>query len=229
MNELAAKLGLSPTLSFHDVYSFDDPDLLALVPRPAYALLVIIPLTNTWNQERKAEDDGKDTTAGYGHDGPVVWFEQTIGHACGSIGLLHCTMNGPAVKHILPGSDLEALRNEALLLGTADRSALLYNSSEFEAAHQSTANLGESTVPSLEAMDRLGQHFVAFVKGDDGHLWELEGSRKGPLDRGILDHDEDVLSPKALDRGIRRIINMEKEAGGTDLRFSCIALAPSSG
>jgi len=71
-------------------------------------------------------------------------------------------------------------------------------------------------------------HFVAFVKGDDGKLWELEGSRKGPLYRGTLADDEDVLSERGLALGLGRVIEMEKASGGGNLRFSCIALAGKS-
>ncbi|TKA36247.1 hypothetical protein B0A49_13742, partial [Cryomyces minteri] len=43
MSSLVHKLGLSSKLGFQDVFSIDDPDLLAFVPRPAYALLLIFP------------------------------------------------------------------------------------------------------------------------------------------------------------------------------------------
>lgn len=43
MSDLAHKLGLSSQFNFHDVFSLTDPDLLALVPRPAQALLFIYP------------------------------------------------------------------------------------------------------------------------------------------------------------------------------------------
>lgn len=55
----------------------------------------------------------------------------------------------------------------------------------------------------------------------------MDGSRKGPLDRGLLAQDEDVLSEKGLDIGVRSFLKREEEAGGGDLRFSLIALAPS--
>ena len=102
---------------------------------------------------------------------------------------------------------------------------MLYDSREFEDAHQSVAEMGDTAAPSAEEGDRLGQHFVAFVKGDEGKLWELEGSRKGPLERGVLAEDEDVLSERGIELGLGRVIKMEAEAGGGDLRFSCIALA----
>ncbi|KAB5580498.1 ubiquitin carboxyl-terminal hydrolase [Coniochaeta sp. 2T2.1] len=226
MNALAKKLGLSEDLQFYDVYSLDEPDLLAHIPRPVYALLVIFPFTPGWDKDRQAEDADKSDYTGSGDQEPVIWFKQTIHHACGSIGMLHCAINGPASKFILPGSALEKIRADAIPLTMEDRAQMLHDSQAFEDAHRAVADMGDSATMTIEEGDRLGQHFVAFVKADDGHLWELEGSRKGPLDRGLLAEDEDALSPKALDLGLRRVINIDQAAGGSDLRFSCIALAP---
>ena len=225
---MAQKLGLSDELAFYDVYSLDDPDLLALVPRPAYALLVIMPATPSWKADRNAEDADTPDYGGAGPEEPVIWFKQTIGNACGSIGLLHSLINGAAVPFIKPGSDLAKIRHAAIPLHLDARAEMLYNSEAFEAAHASVAALGDTSPPGEDSTDHAGQHFVAFVKGDDGHLWELEGDRKGPLDRGALEEGEDVLSPAALDRGFRRIIKLEQESGGKALRFSCIALARST-
>ena len=65
---------------------------------------------------------------------------------------------------------------------------------------------------------------MAFVK-EGGKLWELEGGRKGPLERGNLRQDEDLLTPRAIELGIGRVIELERASGGKDLRFSCIALS----
>lgn len=226
MNTLSKTLGLSPKLQFHDVYSLTEPSLLALIPRPVLALLVIIPLTHAWHASRLAEDEKVGEYEGKGESEPVIWFKQTIGHACGSIGLLHCLINGPAAKHIEPGSTLAKLREQAIPLGMVDRAKMLYDSQAFEEAHQSVAEMGDTAAPSAEEGHRLGQHFVAFVKVD-GKLWELEGGRKGPICRGELGEDEDVMSERAWGLGLGRVIEMEKNSGGGDLRFSCIALAES--
>jgi ubiquitin carboxyl-terminal hydrolase L3 len=98
--------------------------------------------------------------------------------------------------------------------------AVLYHDAAFEAAHRSVELQGDT--PS--AADRVGGHFIAYVKAE-GRLWELEGSRKGPLDRGALAEDEDVLSPRALELGIKRIVKLDQEDGGNNLLFSCTALA----
>jgi ubiquitin carboxyl-terminal hydrolase L3 len=233
MNVLAKKMGLSSDLEFYDVYSLDELDLLAHIPRPVYALLVIIPLTPAWKQDREKEDMALGDPASYYHGGaagkgtePIIWFEQTIVDACGSYGLLHCAINGATSKFILPGSILEQLRNDAIPLLKDERAKMLYDSEAFEEAHQSVAGLGDTADPGIGSGPR-GQHFVAYVKSN-GHLWELEGSRGGPLDRGELGEDEDVLSPRALDLGLKRIIKLELDSGGQDPRFSCIALAPKA-
>jgi ubiquitin carboxyl-terminal hydrolase L3 len=227
MNHLARDLGLDTSaFSFHDVYSLTDPDMLAVIPRPVLALLVIIPLTPTWHAARTAEDKDKPEYAGKGEKEPVIWFKQTIGNACGSIGLVHCLLNTPASKHIEPSSHLDKIRTDALPKTIWERAKVLEDSDAFEKAHADAAKLGDTASPSPVSDDHTGQHFVAFVKANDGHLWELEGARMGPLDRGPLEDDEDALSPKALEKGIGRLIKIENEKGG-DLRFSVIALAPS--
>ena len=60
MDHLSTALGLTGSqLGWHDVYSLTDPDLLAFIPRPVFALLVIIPLTSAWRERHKAEDRDK--------------------------------------------------------------------------------------------------------------------------------------------------------------------------
>ncbi|EAL91418.1 hypothetical protein V6000_005151 [Aspergillus fumigatus] len=222
MNELATKLGLSSELQFYDVYSLDEPEQLAHIPRPAMALLAIIPRTPAWERDREAEDANKEPYTGSGPDEPVIWFKQTIGHACGSIGLLHSLVNGPAADYIKPDSDLAAIRSLAIPLDMTKRAELLYNSEPFELAHKSVEQTGDSYADPTR--ERNGGHFVSFVKSG-GKLWELEGSRKGPLERGILADDEDVLSPRALDMGLKRILKLNADGGEKNLLFSCIALA----
>lgn len=70
-------------------------------------------------------------------------------------------------------------------------------------------------------------HYVCFVKSKNNNLWELDGRRKGPLNRGQLSADEDVLSEAALDLGVRSFLKREAAAGRGDLRFSLITLAES--
>lgn len=220
MTKLVHNLGLSPSLAFHDVYSIDDPDLLSFVPRPAHALLLIFPVTKDYEATRVSEDESKEEYAGSGAQEPVIWYKQTIGNACGLIGVLHGVCNGGASELIVPESDLAGLRAEAIPLAPKERADLLYMSKALETAHASAAQGGDTQAPNAD--DNVDLHFVCFVKGSDGHLWEMDGRRKGPLDRGALEADEDVLSAPALERSVRKFMARE-----SDPRFSLVALAPS--
>jgi ubiquitin carboxyl-terminal hydrolase L3 len=100
MSSLAHDLGLSESLAFHDVYSISDPDLLAFVPRPALALLLVFPVSDSYAKQRNEEDSKREDYKGKGEDEPVVWFKQTIKNACGLMGLLHAVCNGEARSQI---------------------------------------------------------------------------------------------------------------------------------
>ncbi|OQD73269.1 hypothetical protein PENDEC_c016G00713 [Penicillium decumbens] len=223
MSHLVHQLGLPPTLGFTDVFSIDEPDLLAFIPRPSHALLLVFPVSNTYEASRTAEDSTLPEYTGTGPSEPVIWFKQTIRNACGLIGLLHAVSNGEPRRHITPGSDLDNLLREAENLAPVARADLLYESKALESAHADAAKLGDTAAP--EAEDSVDLHFVAFVKGTDGMLWELDGRRKGPLARGYLG-DEDALSEKALGMGVRKFLSTEAAGGNPDLRFSLVSLGP---
>lgn len=96
MSTLIHSLGLSDSLTFHDVYSLDDPSLLAFIPRPVYALLLVFPVSKAYESSRLAEDEPLPVYEGSGPDEEVLWFKQTIRNACGMMGLLHIACNGGA-------------------------------------------------------------------------------------------------------------------------------------
>ncbi|EOD52029.1 Peptidase C12 ubiquitin carboxyl-terminal hydrolase 1 [Neofusicoccum parvum] len=217
-SHLIRALGVSSELSFHDVYSIDEPSLLKAIPRPALALIFICP-GKTYHAARDAELAALEAYDGSG-EYPVMWFKQTIREACGLMGLLHAVCNGGARAYITPGSSLDEFRRAAVPLKTKERGELLYNSEALERAHAAAAQLGDTEAPAL-GVDANG-HFICFVKGDDGHLWELCGT-KGPIDRGELEEGDDALSERALRLGVRTFL----EKAGDDPNFSLVALAPS--
>jgi ubiquitin carboxyl-terminal hydrolase L3 len=100
MNSLVHGLGLSKSVAFQDVFSIDDAELLSFIPRPALALLLIFPVSETYEQSRVDEDKSREEYDGAGPAEPVIWYKQTIGNACGLIGLLHAVSNGRAKSQI---------------------------------------------------------------------------------------------------------------------------------
>ncbi|KAK4999662.1 hypothetical protein LTR66_001347 [Elasticomyces elasticus] len=223
---LARHLGVAEELGFYDVYSLDDPDLLSHIPRPVYALIFICPSV-VYYAARREENDHMAEYASHGETEPVFWVKQTIGNACGLYGLLHAISNGPARKHILPGSELESLLKEAILLEPKARADIIYHSQALEEAHQKAAVLGDTEAPPAE--EEPDGHFICFVKGDDGRLWELNGGMKGPVDRGTLAPEMDALSEEAIQLGVGDFLSVAKEAGIEDVAFSIVAVAPKHG
>jgi len=223
MTGLAHNLGLSSDLAFHDLYSLTDDDLIALVPRPAHALLFIYPQT-AQGEEFQAKQSAQEPDYDEAGDTPVLFYRQTITHACGLIGLLHCITN-PTRSRIHPGSGLDDFINQATPLKPEARAQLLHDSDILDAAHDAAAHKGDTEAPPRGECPP--QAFIAFVKGSDGHLYELEGRRKGPVDRGLLPEDADVLSEQALKAGPLQFIERENEWGGNAM-FSCTVLADKS-
>ncbi|KZZ94937.1 ubiquitin hydrolase L3 [Moelleriella libera RCEF 2490] len=219
---LIRHLGVSPALGFYDVYSIDDASLLSHIPRPVLALIFIAPSAM---QTAVRQEDGLPKgvqVPSYdksGPDEPVMWFHQTIGNACGMYALLHTVANGEVRKFVEQDSVLERLIRDAGPLKAVERAKTVYDSQELEEAHMRAARLGNSVTPSAEV--HAGHHFIAFVKGRDNHLYELEGSADGPIDRGLLAEDDDMLSANSLDQGVKRFM---KFADG-NLNFSVVALA----
>lgn len=134
---------------------------------------------------------------------------------------MSCSLLADNQPNTEPDSDLDKLLKQAIPLPPDQRSKLLETSQALAQAHQSAASQGDTTAP--EATDDVDLHYVCFVKGTDGTLWELDGRRKGPLERGQLESTEDVLSEKALTLGPLKFL----ERAGEDLRFSAVALAGS--
>lgn len=97
--DLLHQLG-APSLAFSDVLSLDEPDLLALIPRPVLALILVFPTSNKYGAEKAKDESVRAEYTGRGEDEAVIWFRQTINNACGLYGILHATSNGEARSSI---------------------------------------------------------------------------------------------------------------------------------
>lgn len=239
--ELIHKLGMSDSLSFQDVYSLDDPELLALIPRPAHALVLVFPTTRAYEKRVVDEDARLTEYVGCGDGEGVVFFKQTINNACGLYAILHGICNGSAralmgMFTVALGSasrdqqlKLTGIGDEALMasllkactpLKPDERGLALEDSKELEEAYASVASKGDTAPPENPEVD-VDYHYICFVKSQqNGHLYQMDGMRKRPLDLGPLSTEEDVLSDACL-RVIRDMIASEQ---GANLGFNLMAL-----
>ena len=224
-----SSLGMDTSkFAFHDIFG-TDPDLLAMVPQPVAAVLLLFPITPSMEQLRTTENASASSASS---TSDILWFKQTIGNACGTIGLLHALANSSAASAIKPDSPLYTFFKKARATDDVDeRAEILVNSKELQTVHEATASQGQSQAP--EDLDNVILHFVCFVRSKDGELVELDGSggRKGPLVRGKKVETQEDLLPVAVnyvkDNYVSVALTAESLENPNEVNFNLIALGPS--
>lgn len=123
----------------------------------------------------------------------------------------------------MPKSPLADFHQSCLPLTPVERARVLESSDAIETAYRAIALQGDSEVPE-SAEDEVDYHYVCFVKSQiNQHLYELDGDRNGPIDRGFFGADQDVMAGNGLDV-IREYIQREK---GGNPSFGLLALGPA--
>lgn len=218
LSRLCQNLGVAPGLSFHDVFS-TSPELLAWIPRPIHALILLADRP-IYTAARAAVQPTVAEHKTWGPDERVMWMKQTIGHACGLMALLHIVFNLEGGRYLTSGSALDALRNRATELAPIERAQLLYQSKFLEDAHMAAASMGSSAPPSPQ--DDNHHHFVAFVQ-TEGKVWELNGGMNGPLMRGALEGEEDLLSERGLAMTVQDFLDAAAKGGYGEMSIVAVA------
>jgi len=122
---------------------------------------------------------------------------------------------------LVPNSHLDQLIRKCTPLGRDERAKVLEEDAELEAAYTAVATRGDSAVPE-SAEDEVDFHYVCFVKSQkDGHLYEMDGDKNGPVDWGELG-DDDVMSEQG-----RALVTEFVRRTGCDSGFSLLVLAPA--
>jgi ubiquitin carboxyl-terminal hydrolase L3 len=61
----------------------------------------VFPVTEAYERYRTEQDKGKELDMAENRiDGDILWFRQTIGNACGTMGVLHVISNGEIALHL---------------------------------------------------------------------------------------------------------------------------------
>ncbi|KAK5632443.1 hypothetical protein RRF57_008157 [Xylaria bambusicola] len=96
--ELIHKLGVSKRLAFHDLLTLSpsDTELLSFIPRPALALVLVIPAPDGYAARLRVEEKDIPLHDKSGEEEDVMFYYQTIGNACGLYAILHAVSNGEA-------------------------------------------------------------------------------------------------------------------------------------
>ncbi|CAL1714816.1 unnamed protein product [Somion occarium] len=203
LNSWCSKAGLiTSEFEYSDIYGLDE-DLLALVPQPVKAVILLLPLTDAI--ERKTQEEiAKIRREGQHHvDSSIIWIKQTT--------------NVP----VIPDSPIAKFIIECRTLTPEARSHLLETTTLFSEIHSEVASAGQTAAPDANA--KVDLHFTCFVKAPDPanpsvrRLIELDGRRDGPLDRGLC---TDLL------KDVARVVKEHYVDTAASVQFSMLALAP---
>lgn len=166
------------------------------------------------DHQKCVRSDGTFTCCEQRFSAELYWY--VLGH----FEAAYCDC-GPLIVFAEEGSTLDQIIKKSVPLGSNERARVIESTPDLATAHKEAATQGDTSAPQAE--DDVDLHYVCFAKGNDGALWELDGRRKGPIRRGQLEENEDVLSAKGLSLGPLKFLERE----GADLRFSAVALAGS--
>ncbi|KAA8526024.1 hypothetical protein F0562_007876 [Nyssa sinensis] len=210
MNQFLWGLGLPEVeAECYDVYGLDE-ELLEMVPKPVLAVLFLYPLTSQSEEERILQDSVKKETSG-----KVYFMKQTVGNACGTIGLLHGIGNITSEIKLLEGSFLDRFFKSTVNMDPLERAMFLENDREMEVAHSVAATAGET-----EASDNVDTHFICFTCVD-GELYELDGRRSEPVSHG-------ASSPSSLLQDAAKVIQCMIQKNPDSINFNVIAISKKS-
>ncbi|KAF8970947.1 cysteine proteinase [Flammula alnicola] len=225
----AHKAGLVASQArFEDIYGLDE-ELLSMVPKPVKAVVLLFPI-DAESEARRKEEDERITKDGQPKlDNTIFWVKQTIGNACGTIGLIHALANSDVT--LTPTSPLQKFIIEQNPL---ERAQLLATTPLFANIHAESAGTGQSA-PTIDT----DLHFTCFVAAPDSdirkaaqgeelsdkvksdktvsgmRLVELDGRRVGPIDRGEC---RDLLTDVA------NFVKAHYLSSSTSVYFSLMAL-----
>ncbi|KAI3980533.1 hypothetical protein MKX01_025098 [Papaver californicum] len=211
MNQFLWGLGLPiDEAECYDVYGLDE-ELLEMVPKPVLAVLCLYPLTAETEEERKLEKESvkKETSDN------VYFLRQTVGNACGTIGLLHAVGNLMSEIKLTAGSYLDRFYKSTANMNPLERAEFLERDTEMEVAHSIAATAGDTEAPSINI--QLDLHFICFACVD-GELYELDGRKSQPISHG-------VTSPGTLLQDAAKVIKAMIEHNPNSINFNVIALS----
>lgn len=210
MNQFIWGLGLpEDQAECYDVYGLDD-ELLEMVPKPVLAVLFLYPLTAEAEEERLRQDKEKKE-----YSNKVYFTKQTVGNACGTVGLIHALGNITSEVKLVEGSFFDKFFKSTADMDPMQRALFLENNRDMEVAHSVAATAGDT-----EASDNVNDHFICFTCVD-GELYELDGRKSGPISHG-------PSSPTTLLKDAAKVIKSMIQKNPESLNFNVMALSKKS-
>ena len=150
--------------------------------------------------------------------GDLLFMKQTIGNACGTMGVIHAVANIKKRLDIILNSIFEKFYLVVKDLSPENKSKKLETNTDISELHEQFPREGQSA--TLEAEKNVDLHFLALALVD-GNVYEFNGWKPFPVNHGMSSSDT-FLSDAA--KVCQKFMARDK----IELRFTIVALSEMS-
>jgi len=221
LNKYIKNLGVkSSDFEFVEVIGFDE-ELLAFVPQPVCAVLVIFPITKE-HEEHRLKEQQVTAQSPPDYSQAIYFLKQTVGNACGSIAVIHALANNLEKFQLDQHKPLAQFLETTKLMTPEQRAEHLQHALDMATANDTIAEEGESRVVDRE--ERVNLHFVTFINVNND-LYELDGRQAHPIKHSLKENTDQSTD---LLRQTKEIVMKLIASVGGDIRFSMMALAKAT-
>jgi ubiquitin carboxyl-terminal hydrolase L3 len=183
-NSFIHGLGVPAVWAFHDVLGIDD-ELLALIPQPVAAAILLFPCSQNIYKFRRDEACALSGVAPSAAARATFHVEQhaAFGNACGTIAAIHAIANSRWAFH-QGGASFESFVRSNEHASSAERGRALLRDGAFKSQSDSAAEnpVAQTACPARDGPS-LDHHYTAFVL-NAGRLLEVDGTKAQPVDHG---------------------------------------------
>lgn len=221
-NKYAEGLGLNTQeYSFYELMSVEDW-AIGMLPQPVLAILLLFPISEA-SEKVKSEQNERITANGQEMPEDVFFLKQTIGNACGTIGMIHALAN--ISRENLTGAPIALDPEKFLAKYVESTSGMTPEARGHELEHGELAKMidREHSSAASEGQSHIDMnvrtHFLAIVPLN-GNLIELDGRKAFPINHGPIQSPE-TFALEACERVVQEEF-MKKDP--EEIRFSMMAI-----
>lgn len=213
INSYCEKMGADMSnVKFQDVFSIDEwaTDMVA---KPVLAVVLLYPLKESTEkyasaEKERIERDGQQVSPS------LYYMKQTVGDACGTVAILHSIANARSFMKFEKDSYLSKFFEVTNAMTPEQIAEYLEKDTDIEELHQKAVEEGHSEIP---ISGTVNTHFMCFTHCD-GHLYELDGRKKFPINHG-------PSSQETLLKDSCAAIKKFMERDPDEIRFTIMTLA----
>ncbi|XKL68898.1 hypothetical protein PGB90_006667 [Kerria lacca] len=202
-----------------DVYGLDN-DLLAIVPQPVLAVILLFPITDNLEklkkeQEEQEEEGEKAQKNENDSIKDIIFVKQLVSNSCGAMAVIHSIANNLDRISLLDGP-LKKFIETVKGLSPVEAGEIL-QSSDIGEVHDDIAEEGQTEAPDPNV--NVNFHYATFVE-HNGALVELDGRKSSPIIHSST-------SRETLLQDTVKVIRSFMERDPENIHFTMMALVPA--